>query len=994
MTLINDAVYANMIQTSSLSSSNKTSFTQWASNIRNELKNSSPDGSFSSLLACVPTPPNAGLIPLASLALLLSYYRGPPPAFKAIRLYIELWPRLPESVKSGRDQNEAQFLQQILRQIATCIGDLPSLLNSTSSRPALVDSTSHNSLSHEHLSTFIRNFRLPLHFPPSTQKPVIAVALPNGFFLGLSVLAVSSYYTAAPINISGGASQFRNDVKLANPRCILVRESDIPTLGLLDSWVADSDIQLLLVRENKDSTFDLEPSDQKKYLAAGPPIANFADDLALILFTSGTSGTKKVVPITTFGLLVGVSCVVDSWGLTQNDSCLNMMPLNHVGGLVRNLFAPVLAGGATILCPAFDPNLFWDLLEERKGTWYYASPSMHMSILAEGEIRGDAVSKCTLRLVCNAAGGLLPALATRLKNTFNCTVLPSYGMTECMPISTPPLGYRLDRAGTSGIGCGPEICIFDDAGNRLPPGQVGQIQVRGGPVFLGYLENGNINKSAFSPDGWFDTGDLGLLDNDGYLFLTGRGKEIINRGGEIISPFEIEEAITIASQDTSSILHGRIEQVLAFSAPHEVLQEVVGVAIVTRKSLPRPDLRDLQMALKPLLHSTKLPVVVVYMTDLPTSNNKLVRIRFGERMDMAPLTNEMKLIEKHFEASCPPLNSSLNTKISNSICCLESAKVLDQVKLFMGVGIEAHVRNCHHDGTPIVYLAPGELPADIIAENPEIALLESHLRNTLDAFLLPSQVIVLEAPFPRNNHAQIDEELFDAALRKLNESNYSPSLSLTERLVRGAFSSILGFTESEISSSSDFFNMGGDSMSAGQLLSILRRDLKVRVPVDQLFISSSVSELCTLVDKILLNSSKTTASTQSKIGCTETYSSTNPLVLLINLIPLLLLYPMKIALQWTTLMYSLSSISSVWSEPNMPSRFLALIASMFFSRALAQIVAPTFGILMKWLVIGKYTQGIYPMWGPYHTRWWIVDKTLQICGQVGLFISDIFGYRC
>lgn len=555
MTLINDLFYAELIQNSSLSSNVKISFTQWASHLHSELE--SQDESFLALLALVPTHSNTGLIPLASLALLLSHYRGPPPTFEVIHHYIELWPRLPESVKSGKDQNEARLLQRILHQIAAYAGDIPSLLHSTSSLPALIDSTSHNSLTHERLTSFIRNFRLPLHFSNGTQKPVIAIALPNGFFLGLSVLAISSYYTAAPMNITGGTSQFRNDVKLANPRCIVVRESDIPKLDLLDSRVADSDIKVLLIRENEDSTFHLEHLDHNTPLVISPPIPNSAEDLALILFTSGTSGTKKVVPVTTFGLLVGVSCVIDSWGLTRHDSCLNMMPLNHVGGIVRNLFAAVLSGGSTILCPAFDPNLFWDLLEENRGTWYYASPSMHMSILAEGEIRGDAVSSCTLRLVCNAAGGLLPALATRLKNTFSCTVLPSYGMTECMPISTPPLGYQLDRSGTSGIGCGPEISVFDEAGNRLPPGQVGQIQVRGGPVFSGYLEDGKINRSAFSPDGWFDTGDLGLLDQDGYLHLTGRGKEIINREGEIISPFEVEEAITIASQDTTSILYGR-----------------------------------------------------------------------------------------------------------------------------------------------------------------------------------------------------------------------------------------------------------------------------------------------------------------------------------------------------------------------------------------------------------------------------------------------------
>jgi hypothetical protein len=467
-----------------------------------------------------------------------------------------------------------------------------------------------------------------------------------------------------------------------------------------------------------------------------------------------------------------------------------MMPFNHVGGLVRNLFAPVLSGGSTILCPAFDPNLFWDILQDGYGTWYYASPSMHMSILAEGSLRSDAVSRCKLRLVCNAAGDLLPALAARLQVTFGCTVLPSYGMTECMPISTPPLNYALDRVGTSGIGCGPEISILDDLDNPLPVGHVGRISVRGGPTFGGYLKGGKIDKSAFNKDGWFDTGDLGSLDTDGYLYLTGRGKEVINRGGELISPFEVEEAITIASQNIESPLFKRIEQVMAFSAPHDTLQEVVGVALVTPPTKPRPDVRQLQATLKPVLHSSKWPIVIVYINALPTSNNKIVRIKFGQRLDLEPITSEMSLAERHFEAVCPPVNSLLSTKINKKVCTTDLDLVLREVEKNLEPGLEAFVSASRHDGTPEVFLAPKEETPDRFPTTHNLDTMREKLRRDLDGFLFPSTFMHLEKRLPHNSSGLIDQVVLEEMLKASQKSLSSPALSETEQHIRRAFGEV------------------------------------------------------------------------------------------------------------------------------------------------------------------------------------------------------------
>jgi non-ribosomal peptide synthetase component E (peptide arylation enzyme) len=541
------------------------------------------------------------------------------------------------------------------------------------------------------------------------------------------------------------------------------------------------------------------PSDTKC-----PVVPSTVDDISLLLFTSGTGGVKKVVPITGLSLITGVTNVIDSWGLTPQDTCLNMMPLNHVGGLVRNLFAPVLSGGSTVLCPAFDPNLFWDVLQDGVGTWYYASPSTHMSILAEGQMRPDAISRCRLRLCCNAAGGLLPALAIRLRDTFGCTVLPSYGMTECMPISTPPLSYTLDRTGTSGIACGPEICILDESDSKVPTGQIGRINIRGGPAFGGYLKDGKINKSACNNDGWFDTGDLGSLDQDGFLYLTGRGKEVINRGGELISPFEVEEAITIASQDSKSPLFQRVDNVMAFSAPHDLLQEVVGVALVCPNGKPRPDTRVLQAALKSSLHSSKWPVIVVYINALPTSNNKIVRIKFGERLDLQPIIGDTALAEKHFDAVCPPVNSLLSTKVANKKCSTDIGLVQSLAEKCLDPVLEAHVGVSKHDGTPELFLAPRNDTSDPLSFDFALDTICETLSQALDGFMYPSRFAHLEKPFPRLPGGLVDEAALEAKLKTSKKSPSDEKISKTELQIRRAFSEVLGFDIDEILSDSDF----------------------------------------------------------------------------------------------------------------------------------------------------------------------------------------------
>lgn len=948
-----------------------------------------PLSSRGNLLATLPLTENPSYAPLDLLSTLLARQPGTWPVFDLILTHARVWKHLPEDAKAGRSTPHDALLQKSLLQIKLSYSSLLDLFPASSDTPALFDPETQRSLTHRRLYDFLKQFRLPVNHQPGTRKPVIAVALPNGLLLGIAVLAVATYYTAAPVNAAVGVEQFKADILQSGASVVVVVRSDVQKLQLKADWLAEAGVQVLIADLAGDMTMTISDINDMPTQATQNHSPNKADDIGILLFTSGTSGTKKLVPITIHSIVSGVAFVIDSWGLTANDCCLNMMPLNHVGGIVRNLFAPIMAGGSTICCSAFDPNLFVDILEDLSPTWYYASPTMHSAILDALADRPTALARSDMRLVCNAAGGLLPSLAIRIRDTFNCIVLPSYGMTEAMPIASPPLDYSLDRPGTSGRSVGPEVIVLD--GNDKPSalGVVGQICVRGAPVFHGYLQkNGDLDKSAFNADGWFGTGDMGYMDAQGYLYITGRSKEVINRGGELISPFEVEEAIVKAAAAEANPLFGRVSQALAFSAPHDVLQEVVGVVLVTPPGVPRADLRLLQTALKSSLHSVKVPVVCVYMDNVPKNNNKVLRIKLAERLNFATLSDDIHLADRHFEAVCPAPNTALSVPISCTPCMVDCGAVGKAVADLVPHHISAYAKRSAHDGFPEVYLAPQDGTPPLSADYLEP--LKLHLRETLDGNLLPEHIHSLSEPFPTVFGGYVDEARLEQLTRAKRPTSPAESMSMTARKVSTAMASVLGADETVISPSSDFFELGGDSLRAGKLLAMLRKDFQLRLPVDLLFNHSQVEQLSALIDEKLGTSSTTSVPKQEKAqaaplpGCRRTCSSTNPFLMAIQLLPIMLFYPLKRALTWTIWMYILTGTQVFATNNNMPGRLFNLILSLGAARFIAQIISPIVAIAFKWLVIGVHEEGMYAMWNSYHTRWWLVHKAVTI-GGLGVF---------
>ena len=948
--------------------------------------------------------------PLIALSFLLTTQDAAWPVFQLQQVYTKCWKLLPEEAKAGyASPLGTQFLETVHEQCKRSYSSLHDLLYSYSDANAIIDPETKQSLRHRELAACVASFRLPLTTAAGRRKPVVAVSLPNGPLLALSVLATATYFTAAPIaHGSGvGAEQFRVDVLQSRADMILTTAVDVDRLRLRDPWLEEAGIAVCLVELSASmhlTVASMEGDPMARSLSSRSPTPNGPDDTGILLFTSGTSGTKKLVPLSIHSMVCGIAMVIQSWGLSPSMRCLNQMPLNHVGGLIRNLFAPIMSGGSVICCSAFDANLFWDCVEDFAPTWYYASPSMHQCILEAGIERPESMAQSRIHLVCNAAGGLLPSLACQLRDTFStettaCTILPSYGMTECMPISTPPLDYRLQKTGTSGISVGPEIAILNNNQQHENTGVVGRICVRGPPVFTGYLKaDHTVDTSCFDSSRFFDTGDLGYLDTDSYLYITGRSKEVINRGGELISPFEVEEAVVAASALHGSRVFGRISKALAFSVMHDVLQEVVGVVITTPEGAHRASLADIQDSLKGNLGQVKIPVVVVYMDGgVPTNNNKVLRIRLAERLGLPQISDSSSQAERYYEALCPPVNTSLGTTIPCSLLQTSHDELRAACKLAIPTAYDVHVRRDASDFYQELLIAPNPDPRTHHTvhsfSSSEAATL---LAEAVHGYNAPSRIIVLDQPFQRTSSGHVDEKALSNVASLQLPTSAVGNLTATESTVALLFSQVLGVPIGDIGPSSDFFDLGGSSMAAGQLLSKLRKAFSLRLPIDVLFNNREVSGLAALLDeRVGMSTSEVSSSTDSSSavvqdrpvllpGCEETYSSTRISLMILQLLPMGLIYPMKRAFTWTVFMYFLTFTQRWPTNETLPGRLIDLVISMAVGQAVTRIVAPLLGIAVKWSVIGRYKQGIYPMWSSYHTKWWICQKTIAVTG-IGMF---------
>lgn len=449
----------------------------------------------------------------------------------------------------------------------------------------------------------------------------IALVLPNGPEMAVAFITIAAGATCAPLNPAYQANEFDFYLADLQARALVIPSgSDSPARTVAHKR-GIAILECAPVCEAEAGIFTLS-GDERSHVAGAtgrPLFPGFAqpDDVALVLHTSGTTSRPKLVPLTHTNICTSAHNMQAALALTAEDRCLNVMPLFHIHGLIGATLATLAAGASVVCTPGFDVTTFFEWLDAFRPTWYTAVPTMHQAIVARAERNRAIIARCPLRLIRSSSAALPPQVMAELEKVFQAPVIESYGMTEAsLQITSNPLPPRERKAGSVGVAAGPEIAVMDDIGHVLLPGQTGEIVIRGANVTQGYENYPTANQSAFT-HGWFRTGDQGFVDADGYLFITGRLKEIINRGGEKIAPREVDEVL---------MEHPAVAQAVTFALPDVHLGEEVGAAVVLRQPGAVTE-RGLQAFAAQRVAAFKVPRRIVFLDAIPKGpTGKLQRL--------------------------------------------------------------------------------------------------------------------------------------------------------------------------------------------------------------------------------------------------------------------------------------------------------------------------------------------------------------------------------
>jgi acyl-CoA synthetase (AMP-forming)/AMP-acid ligase II len=439
----------------------------------------------------------------------------------------------------------------------------------------------------------------------------VATALPNGLPMIVSFLAAGVAGTAAPLNPAYKEDEFKFFLEDTSARVLL-----LPPEGADEARrAAGTSVPVVTIDMDAEGTVSLAGIDGR-----APVVPAGIDDVALVLHTSGSTGRPKRVPLAHRNLSISAGNVARSYNLGPDDVSLCVMPLFHVHGLVASTLATLSTGGTVVVPAKFSPLSFWRVARDHGVTWYSAVPTLHQLLLARAGDPSDPSRRPAgtekLRFIRSCSAALPPQVMQALETAFGAPVLEAYGMTEAAhQMASNPLPPDDRKPGSVGRGTDVQISIMDAAGHHLPPGERGEIVIKGPNVIQGYENNPDANATSFV-DGWFRTGDQGFLDDKGYLTLVARIKELINRGGEKISPREIDEVL---------LTHPAIAEAVCFGVPHGTWGEEVAAAVVLREATTASE-ADLLAFCKERLADFKRPKQIHITQTIPrTATGKIQR---------------------------------------------------------------------------------------------------------------------------------------------------------------------------------------------------------------------------------------------------------------------------------------------------------------------------------------------------------------------------------
>ena len=445
-----------------------------------------------------------------------------------------------------------------------------------------------------------------------------AIVLPNGPLMASSFLSISSYMSAAPLNPSYKQEEFEFYLDDIKPKFLLV-EPNSKSLAVNAAKNLNIPVFEMKISDNQPlGTFELFDKETN--------YKNPNDyDAALVLHTSGTTSRPKIVPLSNLNIFTSAVNISKSLKLTADDHCLNIMPLFHIHGLIAVLSASAKVGASVCASNGFNALKFLDLAETQNITWYSGVPTMHQAILLRAQKNSDKAKKLNLRFIRSSSASLPPAIFEQLNDIFQTPVIEAYGMTEAThQMASNPLPPAIQKPGLVGMPAGPEICIMNDKNEKLSQGEIGEICIKGDNVTNGYENNPEANKQSFVND-WFRTGDEGFFDEDGYLKISGRLKEIINKGGEKISPLEVDNILMDFPP---------IDQALCFGYKDKMLGEDIAVAIKLKENKSCTE-DDIKSYANEKLAKFKIPKKIFIVEDIPKgATGKLQRIGLAKKFGL------------------------------------------------------------------------------------------------------------------------------------------------------------------------------------------------------------------------------------------------------------------------------------------------------------------------------------------------------------------------
>ncbi|GAB4340993.1 MAG: acyl--CoA ligase [Candidatus Abyssubacteria bacterium] len=445
----------------------------------------------------------------------------------------------------------------------------------------------------------------------------VSYMMGNGYqttkiFLG----TIYSGFTAAPLNLLAQPSQLEYVLTHSDTRLVFFTQDHGEKLKDAASKV-NRPIELFQVDNDAERIF---PADTDLSGLSLPEVTD--EDDALLLYTSGTTGTPKGVVLSHKNLLAGGRYTALAHELGPDDRALCSLPVYHINGAVVTVIAPLVSGGSVVMPHRFSVSNFWQLLSEHRCTWFSVVPTIISYLHSSTDLQGKNLDLSRVRFGRSASSALPPALHRAFEEKFGIPIIETMGLTEtAAPVFSNPLDPRKRKYGSPGRAVGNEAKIIDKNGAEAPRGTQGEIMVRGDNVMKGYYKAPELTAQAIEPDGWLHTGDIGYMDEDGFVFVTGRIKELIIKGGENIAPREIDEAL---------YCHSAVLECAAVGVPDERYGEEIMCCVVLKPGCQISE-ADLRSHCLRLLGEFKTPKIIKFLEDLPKGpSGKVQRIKLRD----------------------------------------------------------------------------------------------------------------------------------------------------------------------------------------------------------------------------------------------------------------------------------------------------------------------------------------------------------------------------